>query len=181
MRRPPAAVLACGLAVCAGCATPGAATAPGPDAAIPVFAADDPRVNTGGFVRETLRLHEERDDTRYTLMAFAVGDILTLGAMVRGSFAGAITWRIDGRELSLPFDTAASLADVPVSVRDEPGLELRGQGAAFRGTSWVNVELPLASWGSAGTALQLTFEPRTGEPVTLPDDGHHYVVRHVAR
>lgn len=150
----------------------------GPDAEVPVFAADDERVNTAGFVGETLRLHRERDGVRYTLMAFAVGDTLTLGAMVKGAFDGLVRWKIGGRSLSFAFDSAGSLSEVPIEVEGEPLATVApGQGAVFRGIAWVNVELPLAEWASDGTPVQLAFLPEIGAPLFLPDDGHHYRVR----
>lgn len=169
-----------GSALAAACASPAGATKAGPEAQVPVFAAGDARVGTAGFVAETLRLHHERDGVRYTLMAFVVGDTLTLGAMVRGKFAGEVRWRIGDRRLSFAFDTDAAARDVPVSERDA-GTQLRGQGASFRGTSWVNLDLPLAGWAADGTPLELTFVPRAGAALALPDGGYHYTMRLVPR
>ena len=39
-----------------------------PPLVVPHFAADDQRVNTAGFVRETTRMNREVGDTIYTLM-----------------------------------------------------------------------------------------------------------------
>ena len=162
----------------AACATPPAAptTSPGPAAAIPTFAAGDARVNTPGFVAQTLRLNQERDGVRYTLMAFAVGDTLTLGAMVKGSFRGTVRWTVGSRRLELPFDTAKPGADAKATV-DGAASSLVGKGAEFRGTAWTNVELPLADWLHDGTALRLEFAPTEGQPLALPDAGHHFVAQ----
>tara|TARA_R110002073_G_scaffold256072_1_gene418607 strand:+ start:234 stop:779 length:546 start_codon:yes stop_codon:yes gene_type:complete len=161
----------------AACATNGPATLPGPLAAIPVFASDDERVGTAGFVGQTLRLKHEHEGVTYTLMAFVVGETLTLGAMVKGAFAGNVQWQVGGRKLSFPFDSAKVRAATPVHVSDSPEALLEGQSASFRGTSWLNVDVPLASFVDDGTALQLVFQSNTGNTVTLPDDGHHYVVQ----
>lgn len=164
-----------------GCAGSGSiTTAAGPDMAVPVFDADDPQVQTAGFVRKTLRLTEEHDGVTYTLMAFVVDDTMTLGAMVKGGFSGDVEWRVADRSAALPFDTDASLSDVPVMVHDDQGdSTLVGQGASFRGTSWVNIEVDVDAWGADGTPIQLIFTPRTGSAVHLPDASHHYVLRRV--
>ncbi|MEO6593630.1 MAG: hypothetical protein ABIP94_02630 [Planctomycetota bacterium] len=164
-----------------GCASTNTATKVGPDAPVPVFAAGDARVETPGFVAETLRLHHERDGIRYTLMAFDVGEKLTLGAMVRGKFAGQVHWQVGDRRLSFPFDTESVGRDIAVTDSGDPERQLVGQSASFRGTAWVNVELPLADWVVDGTSLQLTFAPHTGAKLALPDEGHHYVLRLVSR
>lgn len=175
MRRSAANALATALAAAllGSCA---ATARPGPEAVIPVFAKDDPRVDTAGFVGETLRLSVGRDGVRHTLMAFVVGDTLTLGAMVGGPFDGLVRWHVGNRLLELPFDTGGALAAVPVRV-DGSSSEHRGAGASFRGTTWVNVELPHRQWIDDGTPLQLVFLPKVGRPLFLPDDGWHYRVR----
>jgi len=164
------------LAACTSSAAP-ASTQPGPDAPIPVFAADDARVNTAGFVAETLRLHLDGDGVRYTLMAFVVGDKLTLGAMVKGSFRGTVRWRCGARELSRPFDSETPGTASKVTVGGEPPLWVTAQGAGFRGTAWTNVELPVAGWIADGTPLQLTFVPAGGREVVLPYPGLHYCAK----
>lgn len=164
------------LSVFAGACATQAVSETGPVAAIPVFAADDARVGAAGFVGETLRLSEEHDGVRYTLMAFVVGDRLTLGAMVKGSFRGTVRWTVGRRTLALPFDSAAPGAEVDVVATGAGDARLVAQGAAFRGTAWSNVELPTAEWIAAGTPLALAFERAVGGAVILPDPGHHYVV-----
>jgi len=159
------------------CASGEMRTRPGPEAVIPCFAADDARVSTAGFVAQTLRLNKDADGVRYTLMAFAVGDQLTLGAMVKGAFRGTVHWRVGERELTVPFDTAAPGTEAAVTVNGAPDQHFRAKGAAFRGTAWTNVELPLAAWLSPGTALQLEFTPASGTPQVLPEPGLHYVAR----
>lgn len=165
------------LAATIGCATTsGVTTSRGPDVEVPIFSADDPRVKTAGFVRETSRLHREEDGVRLTLMAFAVGKTLTLGAMVRGTFDGLVRWKIGGRRLSFAFDTTLATGEIPVEVEGE-AQKLTAQRASFRGTSWANIELPVGEWIEDGTPLQLVFLPRVGTPRFLPDDGYHYRVR----
>jgi len=109
-------------------------------------------------------------------MAFAVGDTLRLGAMVKGSFRGTVRWAVGGRNLALPFDTATPGADAKVAV-DGATSTFVGKGAEFRGTAWVDVELPLADWLRDGTPLQLEFAPEHGATQVLPDAGLHYVAR----
>lgn len=152
-------------------------TLPGPVADIPVFASDDPRVGTAGFVGQTLRLTQQHEGITYTLMSFVVGDTLTLGAMVKGTFAGDVRWSMGQRQLKFPFHTAAAQTGTFASVSDNPTAKIEGQGATFRGTAWMNFDLPLASWISNGAPLQLTFVSHDGANVTLPDTGHHYVVQ----
>jgi hypothetical protein len=162
------------LAACA--ATDPGATRTGPELPVPVFAAGDSRVGQAGFVGETLRLHKEEDGVRYTLMAFAVGDTLTLGAMVRGAFRGEVIWRVGDRTLRVPFDSGSPAQEATVQVMGAAG-PLVAHGAQFRGTSWTNVEVPVASWIAEGTPVQLTFSPQGGAAHVLPDAGFHYVAR----
>jgi len=163
-------------ALLSACAAP-TGLAAGPELAIPVFAADDPRVGQAGFVGETLRLHREEDGTRYTLMAFRVGEAWTLGAMVRGDagFAGEVQWSIGERELVIPFDTAAPAATTQVRVTPPTEDEPTPEAAGFRGTVWVNVDLP-AAWIQRGTPVQLRFAARDGAAIALPDAGVAYTV-----
>lgn len=142
-----------------------------------MFAADDARVNTPGFVRETLRIHKAEGDTRYTLMAFVVGDTLTLGAMVEGPFRGLVRWNVDGRELGVEFDAASPPAEAPVTLYGANDTGLTGRGASFRGTSWINVELPAREWVHDGTSLGLTFRSESGALCALPELGVGYDVR----
>jgi hypothetical protein len=159
----------------ASCATP-PATLIGPTVEIPVFASDDERVGTAGFVGQTLRRSYAQNGVTYTLMAFAVGDTLTLGAMVKGGFAGDVRWQVGPRTLTFVFDTNNARAKTPVRVSDDPNADLEGQGAAFAGISWMNVDVPLSSFASGGTAVQLKFRCSADETVTLPNAGHHYVM-----
>jgi len=178
MHVPIAAVVLTLLAACAATAPAGAdaagATAAGataapdaPPAAIPLFAADDPRVGTAGFVGSTLRLHEERGGARYTLMAYATGDTVTLGAMVRDAvFRGRVRWRVGARVIEFPFDSERPGDAGPVTL-DGARSEFAAQGAAFRTTKWANVDLP-AAWFDGGAGLQLRFVAEGGEVAVLP-------------
>ncbi|MEM8709305.1 MAG: hypothetical protein AAGG01_00020 [Planctomycetota bacterium] len=157
---------------------PPAATIAGPDAIVPRFSADDPRVQTAGFVGKTLRLNQEVDETTYTLMAFIVGDTATLGAMVKGSFQGEIRWCIGTSTMTFEMDTEASLSGIEVTVEGPPlGNATVGEGASFRGISWINVDLPAEALGE-GTPLQLTFHPQASDtPIVLPQENTYYVTR----
>lgn len=168
MRHPAAPVLGllAALAACAGAPPPA-----GPDFTVPCFTADDARVGQAGFVAATHRENRDVDGVRYTLMAFAVGDKLTLGAMVKGAFRGEVRWQVGERTLHVPFDAAAPAAASQVVVAgDAAAPPLQAQGAQFRGTAWTNIELP-AAWLPAGAPLALVFAPAQGTPVALPPAG----------
>jgi hypothetical protein len=178
----PLCILLLAFAAC-GTTTPTTPTAskPGPEIQIPVFAADDARVGKGGFVQETLRLNQEVDGVRYTLMAFVVGETLTLGAMTKGGeFKGTVQWNVGARTLRTVFDSQKPAKDAEVTVGGGTGA-LVAHGAEFRGTSWMNVEMPVAQWLSEGAPLSLTFTPEHGASKTLPESGVHYVARFVMK
>jgi hypothetical protein len=183
MPHPRIAAVTCLLFAACGTATPTTPTAPrpGPEIQIPVFAADDARVGKGGFVNETLRLHQEIDGVRYTLMVFVVGETLTLGAMTRGGeFKGTVQWSVGTRTLATAFDSVKPAKDAAVTVSGGTGA-LVAHGAEFRGTTWMNVEMPVAQWLPEGAPLALTFTPEHGASKTLPDGGTTYVARFVTR
>lgn len=150
---------------------------------VPHFAADDPLVNQAGFVRETLRLNHEQGGTTYTLMAFRVGDVVTLGAMVQGGFDGSVEWQLGRSRIRLPFPQEPSDSRVAAEVHSsQPGAgEVVGQRASFQGTTWINVELDQDAWFSGPVSVQLTFWPRTGPPVFLPKGPLRSWVRFVPR
>ena len=54
-----------------------------------------------------------------------------------------------------------------------------GSGAAFRGTTWVTLELPVG-WAPDGTHLRLVFAPEHGEEISLPTGRGSYRVQYVA-
>lgn len=169
------------LGLMIACAAPhGVVDGGGPRAEVPVFAAGDARVGTAGFVQQTLRLPVERDGVTYTLMAFVVGDQATLGAMVKGSFRGAVRWAVGAHRLSLPFDAANPGAGVEVRVDDAARADVVAQGASFRGTAWTNVDVP-AAWLVDGAPLALEFAATGGSTVALPGGGEHFVVARVRR
>jgi pimeloyl-ACP methyl ester carboxylesterase len=143
-----------------------------PALAIPRFAADDPAVETAGFVARTLRVSRQRvvgDATQtFVLMVFAVGDTLTVGAMTKQAFAGVVRVELGEQAFEGEWDTSAK-EPVAFTAADDEAPALEGQPGSFRGTSWVNVELPLAEWMPEGDAsLRLTFLPQDGEPIALP-------------
>lgn len=162
----------------AACASP-----PANPLEVPSYAADDPRPQQGGFVRD-VRLEEvERDETKYILMAWRVGDVLTLGAMTQGPFVGHVRWSLD--DALFDFDVVAKPAsqDVPVRVTGAPAAAgpLRGETAGFRDYRWTNIDLASPVWLSNDQcALSVTFEAADGAVVTLPDRGA-YAVRMIQR
>ncbi len=108
-------------------------------------------------------------------MAFAVGETLTLGAMVHQQFRGDVRWEIGNTALSFRWDTGSE-GPVPVQVED---LELDpvGQRGSFRGIHWVNVELPLSLMGEDGTPLRLRFAPSQRPGVDLPGGAEPFAAR----
>ncbi|MCB9885115.1 MAG: hypothetical protein H6838_06455 [Planctomycetes bacterium] len=168
-----------GLLLLTGCAT-GAPADSGPALDVPVFAADDARVGTAGFVGQTLRVHREQDGVRYTLMLFRVGDTWTLGAMVKGDFAGEVRWTIDGRGLRIPFTTSAPAGKSQVYAEPGGAKVATAENASFRGTAWTNVEMP-AGCMRDGSHVQLQFVPANGAAIDLPEAGGGYTVHQVAR
>jgi len=159
-----------GMAACSGTAPGAPAPDDAPTLTVPRFEADDPRVDTPGFVGQTTRMSRVVDETTYTLMIFAVGEVLTLGAMVEGSFDGTAEWRGGDRSFTVPVardDRGA--AGVPVT-----GEDLVGSHGGFDEFDWVNVEVPLAEWLPDGTTVGLTFRSGSGT-VALPEGADAYV------
>ena len=117
-----------------------------PRLVVPQFAADDPRVKTPGFIRRTLRVARTVEGKRFELMTYVVGDTWTVGAKLQGEFKGAVELSVGGRVLTFDLDTANLAKEgVPISVDGEAS-KLEGQAGAFRGWSWISLELPLADW-----------------------------------
>ena len=151
-----------------------------PDLRIPHFPEDDPRANTAGFVRQTLRLVRklpaaDGTEPQFTLMAFAIGETLTLGAMVHQDFAGSVGWEIGETTLDLAWDTKGQ-GPVPVRVEGAE-LEAVGQRGSFRGIHWVNVELPLRLLDDDGTALRLRLEGPGRPTIALPRGAEAFAAR----
>lgn len=150
---------------------------------VPSFAAGDPQTKTAGFVRRVRLVEREVGGSRYILMAYVVGETLTLGAMVQGAFAGEATFTLDSPRgsgglvrLTMPF--AGEPGAVPVPLRSVRGGvvdgedSVFGQRAGFRGYRWVTVDLPAAEWlPRAGRRLGLVFYGGPDGPVCLPVEG----------
>ena len=144
---------------------------------VPQFGPDDPRVDSAGFIGHTLQLSKTIGATKYTLMAFRVGDTVTLGAMVEGPFDGQVEWHVHGSSLGLPFPAEPTELDPVAEVTGGPpsAEPVVGRRRSFRAFSWINIELPLAAWMPVSpTAIRLTFRPRIGSPIVLPDTGVSY-------
>lgn len=142
---------------------PAARSEPNVPLVVPHFAADDERVGTAGFVRFTTRESVEREGTTYTLMIFAVGDVLTLGAMIEGTFEGAAHWEVGDRSFSVPMRRSDRGSDEIAAT----GAALVGQHGGFDAFDWVNVEVPLDAWLAEGTSIRLRYSGETVE-VALP-------------
>lgn len=153
---------------------------PGPPLEVPAYQADDPVVNQGGFVNQVRLAEVERAGTSYILMAFAVGERMTLGAMVQGPFTGDAVWRVGSYGFRVSFDTGQTRVvdlSAPAGTAD-----LVAQTAGFRDFRWVNVDVDRAGWFPGGEAdLALEFLPSGGKPIVLPDEGWAYDARLVER
>jgi hypothetical protein len=137
---------------------------------VPRFRADDPRIGTAGFVSQTTRIDRAVDGTTYTLMIFAVGDAVTLGAMVNGTFDGMATWSVGDRTFQVPLRRAnRGRNDVPVT-----GERLAGEHGGFDAFDWINVDVPLDEWLRDGTRVRLAFLGE-GLTVALPSDDGWFV------
>lgn len=153
----------------------------GPPLAVPAYRADDPVVNQGGFVNQVRLVEVEREGTSYILMAWAVGDTMTLGAMVRGPYAGDAVWRVGSYGFRVALNDRED-APAVVDVSAPSGTGLTAQAAGFQGFRWVNVDVDRATWFRDGKAdLALEFVPTVGEPIVLPDEGRAYEARLVER
>ena len=167
-----AALLALTLVACGG---PSASSSVSPAQTgeallVPQFAIDDPLVGTAGFVARTTRVNRPIDGTTFTLMAFAVGDVLTLGAMVEGPFDGTAHWTVGQRTFSVPIRRSnRGTTDVAVS-----GQTFVGRHGGFNAFDWVNVEVPIDEWLPNGTRVRLDFEAECVR-VVLPDDDRWFV------
>lgn len=176
------ALLLVSCALVAACAATGDRAVESPALAIPSYPADDPRPQTGRFVREVRLAETTVGETRFILMAFRVGDTLTLGAMTEGPFEGSANFRLGKR--GLEFDFAADHGEIAVTTTNPPaGAERpRGQQAGFRDYRWINVELESDLWLPDGaTLLGLRFRDRLGQVTTLPVTGGAFAARLEAR
>ncbi|MFN0059201.1 MAG: alpha/beta fold hydrolase [Planctomycetota bacterium] len=137
---------------------------------IPRFAGDDPRIKEPGFVQSTVRIERSVAGRAHTLMAFAVGDTVTLGAMVRGEFVGTARLVVDGARIDLRFNTQAPAKEpIPAVITGRENVTAAGQQAHFRETHWITVELSAKEWfAKAQTALALELIPERGDTVRLP-------------
>ena len=163
------------LAACHATGDGDAATTP---LSIPSYRADDPRPQTGGFVREVRLAETIVGETKFILMAFRVGDTLTLGAMTEGPFEGTARFRLGEHELG--FEFAPEHGDVAVETTNPPaGVERPiGQQAGFKGFRWVNVDLDSDAWLPDGAArLDLRFTDRAGRVTSLPTTGSAFAAR----
>ena len=167
-----AALLALTLVACGGPSAPSSVppAQAGETLLVPQFAVDDPLVGTAGFVARTTRINRPIDGTTFTLMAFAVGDVFTLGAMVEGPFEGTAHWTVGQRTFSVPVRRSnRGTTDIAVF-----GQAFVGQHGSFNAFDWGNVEVPIDEWLPNGTRVRLEFEAE-GARVVLPDDDRWFV------
>ena len=144
---------------------------------VPRYEEGDARVAQPGFLDLVRRVGREQGGARYELMAYQVGELWTVGAMVHGAFAGTVTFEVEGHQLALQLDTGALPEEgVPVS-RNGAASELVGTAASSGGWTWVTLELPAPL---PGAQLALRFEPGEGEALRLPGRRAHFAV-HLAQ
>lgn len=151
-----------------------------PDLAIPRFDADDDRVGTAGFFGRTLRTGRltapspadaevDPPPAHRRLMAFAVGDTLTLGALTDQSFEGSVEFQVGAMTFSLPWNTAEAQGPIPARSTGSIDTRAQGQPGSFRGQHWVNLELPLEDvLPGAHGPLRLVWKPKEGPALALP-------------
>ncbi|MEL6904429.1 MAG: hypothetical protein AAFP22_03430 [Planctomycetota bacterium] len=162
------------LASCASNSAPSPAPVEGPALEVPRYAEDDERPNTGGFVRDVSLASVERDGTTFTLMAWQVGDVLTLGAMTDGAFTGQVEWQLGTRGFRFDVDEEPRSGRMPVEAIDPPAgaAALGGDKAGFSSFSWTNVDLEASLWWFEGpAALSVTWRTEAGKLVRLPEEG----------
>lgn len=151
---------------------------------VPVFSEED--AGGAGFFRSILNVGRNLEgEVHCSLNAFAVGDTLTLGPMVKGGkFKGEVSIRVGDRELVFPFDTEAEgrTATVQVNGGESAGnLEGRRAGTSD-GTRWTHVEVPLADWMPAdGTKVTVEFRAEGGKAIQIPAAGTSFVARPLTR
>ena len=147
---------------------------PEPWLRVPQFAKDDERVETAGFVRLTQRVDRHQGEGRFSLMAFAVGDRITLGAMVKGAdFKGKLRFRINKVSATFDFDSEKpSKEPIPGMMKGSIDTKLVGEQASFRGVHWITVEFAKSDlWTTSFPSLALDFLPSKGEALSLPATG----------
>ena len=158
--------------------------APQADLAVPSFTKDDKRIDTAGFVRLTRRVSWTKDKATWTLMAFRVGDVVTLGAMVKGAdFSGQVRFSLGETAVEVPFDTKVKPKDkVAARTVGQKDAKVTAQQASFRGTHWINAELKVNDWFTKRPMpLVVEFLPKSGEPVRLPGASASFAVTFVAK
>ena len=163
------------LTCVAACDPPPPIDPPAQVLTVPWFRADDPRIGTAGFVSQTTRIDRAVDGTTYTLMIFAVGERVTLGAMVNGDFDGVATWLVGDRAFDVPLSRSnRGRRDVSVTARVPDSLRLTGEHGGFGAFDWVNVDVPLDEWLEDGTRVRLEFRA-DGLHVPLPSEHGWFV------
>lgn len=151
-----------------------------PDLAIPRFAEEDERVGTAGFFARTLRTGRldapspldaevSPPPAHRRLMAFAVGDTLTLGALTDREFEGQVEFQVGKMSFELPWNTSGAQGPIPARSKGSIDTKAQGQPGSFRGQHWVNIELPLEDVlpGAQGP-LRLLWKPSQGATLALP-------------
>ncbi len=148
-----------------------------PRLTVPHFSADDPLVQSPGFIRRTLRVARRVDGKRFELMTYAVGESWTVGAKLQGEFAGTVELNVGGRMLVFDLDTADLPKEgVPVKV-DGAASDLKGHAGSFRGWTWISLDLPIDGWAKEKRgALTLRYVPSKGTAHSIPGGGEAFEV-----
>lgn len=145
-------LFACTALALAGCSSvEGPVTVP---LEILVYSTDDPRPSSGGFVSKAKRAIVEVGEAEYSLMVWAVGDRVMLGAMAKSEDRYEASFR-----MPQPM-TFALGPDAHGNLMDAQGSETTASGAGFRGFHWVTFEMPREKLPE-GSPLSLCFYDRS--------------------
>lgn len=129
---------------------------------VPSFKKEDPRTKTAGFVAETVRVSRIVKNDRFILMAFSVGDKVTLGCMVYQPFDGEVQLEIGQRILRVPFSTSNKQRRIDVWEGSEK-MDFQGGVGRVRKIVWFTMEMEKKKWFKDSTSLSITFSNKSKE------------------
>jgi hypothetical protein len=142
-------------------------------ALIPRFAAGESRVAKPDLGGDLFRIDRDVAGQKFTLLAVAVGNTLTVGARVKGSFAGNVTWRVGNHQLKFVLGARQPPAEIPIEVMGElAGSNFVGRATGSQSFRQVDIDLPLDTLTNGNGALQVRFIPGDGgAAVSIPATG----------
>lgn len=140
---------------------------------IPRFATGESRVAQPDLGGDLFRIDRDVADQKFTLLAVAVGNTLTVGARVKGSFAGNVIWHVGNRQLKFVLGARQLPAEIPIEVMGElAGSNLVGRATESQGLRQVDIDLPLDTLTKGNGALQVRFLLGDGgASVSIPATG----------